>query len=404
VQGNILAGYPVTWQSSNPTIVSVTTGGTITAVAPGGPVTISATAGSAHGNALVTVITARMAYALVDPISGGALVNSATSFNSSGGSINVTKTGNGAFTVSFAGLRALPGDHESVLVTRYGDASSNNFCKLDHWENGSSNTLLAYVRCFAFQGFAIDAAFTITVLGSQALGGRMAFALADQEFDVAPYTPSNSYNGNDGGALAPLQITRTAQGEYEVAFAGNAGNALDAEAIMVTAVGSGTERCNIAVPMGQSDIASNAVRIHCWASMPDSKALVDSKFAVALVERGRGGQFAGVAYAGNALFDEYENTGIYPLLAERASSASGSSVDLERLAIGGVFKVIFHNFVPPSPSARFSVQVVNKDGDSSNYCHVVSWGTVASDFTVTVKCWSESGGAEDESFYLMLIR
>ncbi len=66
-QGGELPGRPVTWNSSNSAIVSVSPGGDITGVAIGGPVTITATIEGQQGTAEVTVVSAAVATVTVSP-------------------------------------------------------------------------------------------------------------------------------------------------------------------------------------------------------------------------------------------------------------------------------------------------------------------------------------------------
>jgi hypothetical protein len=54
--GNVMQGQPIVWLSSDPTIASVNGSGEVSGIGAGGPVTISATADTATGKALVTVV------------------------------------------------------------------------------------------------------------------------------------------------------------------------------------------------------------------------------------------------------------------------------------------------------------------------------------------------------------
>ena len=64
-----------------------------------------------------------------------------------------------------------------MLVTRHGEG--NHYCKLVSWANAGSD-LEVQVACYAAAGVVADAEFSITLLGNDVLGGRFAFALADQ--------------------------------------------------------------------------------------------------------------------------------------------------------------------------------------------------------------------------------
>ena len=56
VLGNALTGRPITWQSGNPSVATVSIGGLVTGLAPGGPVSVTATAEGHTGSASVTVV------------------------------------------------------------------------------------------------------------------------------------------------------------------------------------------------------------------------------------------------------------------------------------------------------------------------------------------------------------
>ncbi|MDE0395345.1 MAG: Ig-like domain-containing protein [Gammaproteobacteria bacterium] len=64
-EGNVLTGRAVTWQSSNPSVVSVDASGLVTGVNAGGPVTITATSEDQSGAAQITVLSTTDFYALV---------------------------------------------------------------------------------------------------------------------------------------------------------------------------------------------------------------------------------------------------------------------------------------------------------------------------------------------------
>jgi uncharacterized protein YjdB len=67
--GNPLLGRPVTWQSSDNTIASVSASGLVSGVAAGGPVTITATSEGQSGTATVNVTVAPVAAVTVTPSS-----------------------------------------------------------------------------------------------------------------------------------------------------------------------------------------------------------------------------------------------------------------------------------------------------------------------------------------------
>src|SRR5262249_41471521 len=97
----------VTWASSNPGAISVDPLGRVTSSTLGAQATISATIQGVTGNLLVHVgDDQRLGYTLADqPANVGPYTpDPATSFNSSAGSVTVTRASPGVYAVKFTGL------------------------------------------------------------------------------------------------------------------------------------------------------------------------------------------------------------------------------------------------------------------------------------------------------------
>ena len=86
------------------------------------------------------------------------------SYNSSGGSMRVTHTGVGSYTVRFYGLQRLPGDRETVQVSSSGGYSGHYAaCSVVRWGN-SSGALDASVQCRGHTGVPMESVFAILVI------------------------------------------------------------------------------------------------------------------------------------------------------------------------------------------------------------------------------------------------
>ncbi|HWU33511.1 MAG TPA: hypothetical protein VN108_11595 [Marmoricola sp.] len=77
------------------------------------------------------------------------------SFNSSGGSVMLTETATGRYTVVFGGLNTQPA---TVLVNTYGGTNSAS-CHVTGWGGGSIG-----VECHSTSGSFVDSQFTIAVV------------------------------------------------------------------------------------------------------------------------------------------------------------------------------------------------------------------------------------------------
>src|SRR5262249_20519745 len=149
-----------------------------------------------------------------------------------------SRSSQGKYQVTFAGQATPAGKTETILVTAY-NVDSPGSCKLgDTWSNGTGGTLRVPVSCYTQLGQPPDRAFTITLVGSDALTGRFAMALADQQSNPN-YTASKNFNPNG----TPVTVQRTGVGDYTVTFPGDARPSSGApETVMITTVGSGSER------------------------------------------------------------------------------------------------------------------------------------------------------------------
>src|SRR5436305_1152737 len=81
-------------------------------------------------------------------------------FNSSGGTITITRSGIGVYAVKFSGLGGGASAGGNVLVTAYGGGSE--ICKVVSWSSGGAN-FIANVRCFNSAGSSVDTRYSINV-------------------------------------------------------------------------------------------------------------------------------------------------------------------------------------------------------------------------------------------------
>lgn len=396
---NAIAGQQFTWSSSATDLARVDDAGFVSTIAGGTPsIRALATGTAVSASGVVTVLPKRVAYALAnEPGTATYTASAATSFNSAGGAITVSRLGTGSYRVSFPGQQPLADEVETFMVSGYG---GNTYCKVASWRNGTASDLVADVRCFAFGGDAADAQFTVSLVSDDALGNRFAFALADQLAAPAPYTPVTSFNASALRPRPPVVVSRLSVGKYAVKFTGNSGGAFDPEGIIVTAYGTGNERCQPG-----SELNGETVLVNCWtgAAVSYESVPADSRFTIVMSDRGRGfAERAGFAFVDDVVV--IANGGSMSLTGFNGYNSTTGAVRAQRRG-NGVFDVTFVGLASGPSGSRFVAHASDMDEDDSAYCSVIGWSVSGADLVVSVTCWHEEDGTpDDDAFYLFVIQ
>ncbi|MCR9093383.1 MAG: hypothetical protein NXI30_04135 [bacterium] len=182
------------------------------------------------------------------------------SYNDGGGSIDITRSGPGAYAVSFEDLSDVGsgGGHVQVSSTDPG----SRYCTISSW--GST---VANVRCYDFLGNLADGRFNVLVLRPGPEPSDYAFAWASNPTS-ASYTPSATYRYNPAGT-GSATVTRHQVGHYSIRFddfdAVGAGPRVD----LVTAYG-GNARCQV------HGAISDGFNVRCHSPLGFA---IDSRFA-----------------------------------------------------------------------------------------------------------------------------
>lgn len=101
----------------------------------------------------------RVAYVWANnPTAASYVPSSAYAYNP-GGAIRISRTGQGTYSVRFAGLGG-PKAGGNVQVTGYGSDPAD--CKIRHWSSGGRD-FIATIRCYAANGALMDARYTVLV-------------------------------------------------------------------------------------------------------------------------------------------------------------------------------------------------------------------------------------------------
>jgi hypothetical protein len=322
-----------------------------------------------------------------EPASASYTPNATYSFNSSGGAINISRSGAGTYAVRFAGLGGGASAGGNVLVTSYGGGSEN--CKVANWLSGGAD-FTANVRCFTAAGVAIDTMYTVRVTwyNSPSPGRRISYAWADNPAS-ASYTPSTMYSFNSiGGAI---NISRSGVGTYAVRFSdfGSGQGAIGGN-VLVTAYGGGTETCKAA--SWDNSGADYIVNVRCFTA---AGAAVDTMYTVQAAW-GHSSSFnplSGYAWADSSASASYTPSTMFSFnSAALPVSATRSGV--------GAYAVRFSGL--GGGSSGGNVQVTAYGSDAAT-CKVGSWNFAPTDFIPNVRCF-KSGVPVDTRYSINVVR
>ena len=196
------------------------------------------------------------------------------SFNSTGGAINITRSGVGTYAVRFNGLGGGAVSGGNVLVTSYGSGSGT--CKVASWSSSGAD-FTANVRCFNSTGTAADSMFTVRVVWNNPAPAfkKNGYAWADNA-SGASYTPNATFSFNSTGGA--INITRSGVGTYAVRFNGLGGGAVSGGNVQVTAYGSGSETCKVV--SWSSTGADFTANVRCFNSAGGN---ADTRYSINIV-------------------------------------------------------------------------------------------------------------------------
>lgn len=377
--GTVLTGKTVNFTSSLPAVAAVNGAGLVLGLGAGGPVTITASAESKSASATVTVRDdQRFGYAWADQATSASYTPSASYANSTSGAITVTRSGTGSYAVRLAGLGRLDGQRENVQVTSYAELA---FCGIASWQTQGAD-LVVNVLCFSPAGAAMDSRYTVMVTGARALTGRVGFLLADQAA-TGSYQPALRYNSGNGTSM----VIRNSAGQYSVTFNGLA-RVSGTEMVMVTQVGSATNRCVVA-SWNYNGFTAN---ITCTdrAGTP-----TDAQFSLLVMAGGRTGQRTGFAWANDMTTTDYTPTSSYTLnSANLAVTAHRSSVGVYQMNWDGLVK-----------GTGTETVLVTAYGASDRFCRTSFWGmSTPTTFQVNVACFDPTGAPADSRFDIITIQ
>lgn len=386
----------VTWSSSDPGAISVDATGRVTSSMLGAHATISAKVQEASGSLAVTVgDDQRLGYALADqPAAAGPYApDPATSFNSSGGAVTVTRGSTGVYAVRFAGLGRGPGQRDNVQATGYGGAAGI-FCKLGGWQSSGSD-LVADVHCFTPAGAPADSRFTVLLSGARPYipTSRLGFALVPLFSEPAIDLDTSGTTRNNSSRTI-VEVGHIGVGVYPMNFPGLgrvAGPQGGPETLQVTAVGPGPERCRI----DAVDLPVFGLEVVCTST---GGVPADTRFSVLLLQRGRPGPTYrfGYAYADNqtSTVDYEPNPGFW-------RNNSGLTILARRLATGQ-YRVLFPGQAKLAGATETILLTAFPD---DRICTTTSWANAnVTDLAVLLSCFDPAGTPANARFNILMIQ
>ena len=311
-----------------------------------------------------------------------------TRFNSGGGTIEVTRSSTGLYTVRLAGLGRIPGQRDNVQVSAYDSVPA--YCKPGLWTTSGAD-LVVPVACLDPAGNPIDSRFTVLALGAWAFGKTAPLGFAVYQSDLGSFrldtlpTTRNSTGGHiDGG--------RNFDGSFGIQLQGLAPAWLAAPAaVQVTAVGSSPRRCRATA----YDQPSASLGIMCTQL---GGTLGDAPWSLLWLQQGRPSMRFGFSWTTNEAA-----TVDYVTFPDFRINSSGGTVKARKTALGR-YHVVFAGLGRP-PGATETVLVSPLLTTSDRICDILAWGnTGASDLFVDVACYDVAGTPIDSRFGVMVIQ
>jgi hypothetical protein len=395
----------VTWQSSNPAVVAIDASNPppgphnfarLIAKSPGQS-TISATTAGIDSTRLITVVgpviiadnDTRLGYALADQpgVAGPYSPSDTNQFNSSGGSITITRDSAGWYNVRFLGLARATGPsggRDNVQVTAFG-SPAGVFCKLRGWTNDGADRLVP-VHCHRADGTATDSRFTILLAGARAFDLTTPLGFVVLPPQPAPSAALDTSQMAFNSVSGQIDFGRGGVGSYSIAFPGIS-QPTGPVTILTSTLSIGTEHCQtVAYDLNKGGLAAACANTEGLAA--------DARPDILWLSRGRAGHRYGYATTHSI------SAQIPPVDPLFTLNSSGGAVTMRRLAVGQ-WTATFAGLGRPAGGRE--VVLVSTFTGLDHLCTIVSWATAGSDLTATVQCFTAAGSPVDGQFSVAII-
>ncbi|MBB5868092.1 hypothetical protein F4553_001471 [Allocatelliglobosispora scoriae] len=295
--------------------------------------------------------------------------------NSTGGTVQVSRSGTGVYQVRFTGMATSGG----VAHARPYGSGNNRICTVASWGPSGADQVVN-VRCFDAGGVPANSLFTAHFSNRTAAAGSFGYFWAH---DATPagggYVPSGAYAYDSTGLTN--HVTRQSTGVYMLQI-----GAVDAYfpvghddgVYQITAYGTAAVRCEV---FGENDEDPTPIGVFCHNH---NGVLVDSRFSVSYSHSVTVLGTATAAFGNIHSRHSWMSPVFYP--AGWWNSAGGAPT-ITTLGTGR-YRVAF-----PGLSIGSGYAVAGSRGDTSTYCTVAFWGSNS----VTVNCYDQVTDAYADS-------
>jgi hypothetical protein len=293
--------------------------------------------------------------------------------DSTGGSVVITRSSPGVYSVRFSGMAVGGG---VAQVRPYG-AGNTAICTVASWLPVGLDEVVS-VRCFTASGVAADSYFVAHLTNRTAAYGTFAYFWANDAYSATPYTPSSSYSYDSTGG-SPLAWRQSA-GVYMVQIPTvDAHYPVDNDDghYQVTAYGKDPVRCEV---HGENDETPTPIAIFCVDANGNP---ADTRFAISY---SHGVNILGTTpVRANAYYRHSwgDPASYYPA----GYWNTGGAPTFTYLAVGR-YRVTFPGLFIPYGYAQSGSR-----GDPSTYCATAYWGSSS----VTVNCYNNLTDAYADS-------
>lgn len=288
-------------------------------------------------------------------------------YSDAGHGSQIIRTGPGSYEVHFNGLENVTEALGNVQISAYGSGTTD--CQVGSW-NGD----IAQVKCFATDGTASDARFSLIWAKQEPHTGEIAYVWADQPSEPV-YSPTGAFNPSGS-----VEITRSSAGSYSATFFGFEAVGLNSGHVQISAIGSSPTRCKVLA------WGSNSVDVRC---RDYAGSLVDSKFSILFQKPELDRE--GLAFA---WVDNPGASSSTPI-STFSYNSGGGAIQVTRLGTGD-HEVQWSGMEGQGINGGNAQVTAYGSGDAR--CKVNSWGSA----TVRILCFSAAGAAVDTPFAVLL--
>ena len=280
-------------------------------------------------------------------------------YNSTGGAVEITRSGVGRYQVRFVGMAGAGG---VAHVSAYG---ANTVCVVSSW-GPSAGDQLVNLRCFSAAGAPADSRFIAHMTNRTDGDARGYLWSSDPTPPAGGYAPPAQWSFDSTGEQ--IMVHPTGTGNYAVelaAFGQDAAGAWTSGALRVTPYGTTAVHCQFVDPALFVD--PDVLRVHCYDM---TGSAVNSRFALSYVR--------GVV----PLSATVDNYGPAPVVM----GSSGPAPSVTVLADGD-YIVAF-----PGAGTAGGHAFAGIMGTPPMYCSIHSWTVVLGAQNLRIRCYQPGAG------------